>query len=451
MREIRVNAKDPGSSMRNKPQRGHMGEKHMQEIYKSNKGAMPSGPVTLSSSYQTGPIFIETLRRPKLSDKHDWVAIHVLVARRGDDGVAPVVLEVQGGGCFRCPAPYEAGFELALLHLHRQTVPLEGGPCPVGALFQNRCQEALRRPWSYDAAENGDIEERDQSTQVAQLAPPGRAATHASEPSDTCGHTISAPMHAPAPPEVCLTVPTTELDAHAEVSARADADAEPTLTPEPEKGLLASTATEVMPASSPDIGTASLPPGPSEKPAGAPEQKSEQASRSAADPEETTIAGATELPASAATEPDGKGPGVQVDWASLGDSDAEEEAATLTTFGRDGNGDEIGTSDNCDKGECRSRQANGWEDDDGNEHTAEGSAQANKDTNSAEGRDEGNDDHDETPDTPPTEASSLVPEAQASWQRRRHRRHSAWYSRPQRWGAQQHQWGRVQAWSVKAW
>ena len=183
-------------------------------------------------------------------------------------------------------------------------------------------------------------------------------------------------------------------------------------------------------------------------------QKSEQASRSAADPEETTIAGATELPASAATEPDqthGKGPGVQVDWASLGDSDAEEEAAMLTTFGRDDNGDEIGKGDNCDKSECWSRQAYGWEDDDGNEHAAEGSAQANKDTNSAEGRDEGNDDHDETPDTPPTEASSLVPEAQASWRRRRHRRRSAWYSRPQRWGAQQHQWGRVQAWSVKAW
>ena len=121
----------------------HLGCRRLGEINKTNMSVGLSKPAARDSFYQTSPILVEGLRRPRLSDKHDWVAIHVLVARRGGDGTAPVVFEVRGGECLRCPGPYEAGFELALLHLHGQNVPLECGPCSAGVLFQNRCQEAL--------------------------------------------------------------------------------------------------------------------------------------------------------------------------------------------------------------------------------------------------------------------------------------------------------------------
>ena len=41
------------------------------------------------------------------------------------------LLEVKGGEYLRCPIPYEAGFELALLQLDKEVVPLQHRACNV--------------------------------------------------------------------------------------------------------------------------------------------------------------------------------------------------------------------------------------------------------------------------------------------------------------------------------
>ena len=102
--------------------------------------------------------WLASLPRATESARHDWRAIHCLVAQRRADGIAPIVIETTGGECLRSPVKYEGAFELCLRHLHGRHTPLDVA-CTVGALLSNRAAHALKLPGRWVPTPDGVVED----------------------------------------------------------------------------------------------------------------------------------------------------------------------------------------------------------------------------------------------------------------------------------------------------
>ena len=127
-------------------------------------------------------LWLAALKRTSEREKHDWAALYCLIAQRGADGVAPVVLESADGQVLRAPRKCEAAFELCLRHLHGHCTPLEDGPCTVGALLADRAQRALQLPGRYVPTPQGGVDEQVGEAAVEEI--PQAAEEHVPPPVD---------------------------------------------------------------------------------------------------------------------------------------------------------------------------------------------------------------------------------------------------------------------------
>ncbi len=156
--------------------------------------------------------WLASVPRVMESARHDWRAIHCLVAQRRDDGIAPIVLETTGGDCLRSPPKYEGAFELCLRHLHGRRTPLDVA-CTVGALLSNRAAHALKLPGRWVPTPDGVVEDY-----AAQSARPEEGALVATsgekEPSS-----LDADASSPPGADACSIIPGTAFVRSSELSA----------------------------------------------------------------------------------------------------------------------------------------------------------------------------------------------------------------------------------------